>query len=98
MSKHIKIFYFLGALLFSAQASAYTANKILFEFLDNGQYRVTVGYTIPALKEYRESYVLFRKKKEAEDFYWKLVRGADFYPDDPKATRFVPNKNQPEPW
>ncbi|MFY7928905.1 MAG: hypothetical protein ACOVS5_08530 [Oligoflexus sp.] len=77
---------------------AYTANKVWFEFLDDGRYRVTVNYTIPALKEYREAYVIFRKKKEAEAFYWKLVRGADFYPEIPGQIRYIPPKTGPEPW
>ncbi len=84
--------------LWSASAEAYTANKVAFEFLQNGQYRVTVNYTVPELKEFRESYVIFSKKKEAEAFYWKLVRGADFYPDDPKLVRFIPPKTKPTPW
>lgn len=90
----------LGLILgfWSASAHAYTANKVAFEFLQNGQYRVTVNYTVPELKEFRESYVLFNRKKEAESFYWKLVRGADFYPDDPKLVRFIPPKTKPTPW
>lgn len=89
----------LGLLgLTSASAEAYTANKVAFEFLQNGGYRVTVHYTVPELKEFRESYVLFKQKKVAEAFYWKLVRGADFYPDDPKLIRFVPPKVKPTPW
>ena len=82
----------------SASAEAYTANKVMFEFLQGGGYRVTVQYTVPELKEFRESYVLFTKKKAAESFYWKLVRGADFYPDDPQLIRYVPPKTKPTPW
>ncbi|HYX39619.1 MAG TPA: hypothetical protein VE954_41505 [Oligoflexus sp.] len=82
----------------SASAEAYTANKVAFEFMQNGQYRITVNYTDAELKEFRESYVLFNKKKEAESFYWKLVRGADFYPEDPKLVRFIPPKTKPTPW
>lgn len=77
---------------------AYTANKVSFDFLDDGRYRVTVGYTIPALKEFRESYVIFTKKKEAEKFYWALIRGADFYPEDPKLIRFPEPKLKPRSW
>ena len=77
---------------------AFTANKVWFDFLDRGQYRVTVNYTIPALKEFRESAVIFGKKSEAEKFYWALVRGADFYPEDPKLVRYVAPKLQPLPW
>jgi hypothetical protein len=84
--------------LCSVSAEAYTANKVAFEFLQNGQYRVTVDYTVPELKEFRESYVIFNRKKEAQAFYWKLIRGADFYPDDPKLVRFIPPKTKPTPW
>lgn len=88
----------IGLALASASAQAYTANKVAFEFMQNGRYRVTVNYTVPELKEFRESYVLFKKKKEAEAFYWKLVRGADFYPENPQLVRFIPPKSQPTPW
>ncbi len=77
---------------------AYSANKVAFEFLDTGRYRVTVSYTVPALKEFRESYVIFKKKKDAEKFYWALIRGADFYPENPELLRFVEPKREPEPW
>jgi len=82
----------------SVSSEAYTANKVAFEFLQNGRYRVTVNYTVPELKEFRESYVIFKKKKEAESFYWKLIQGADFYPEDPQLVRFIPPKSQPTPW
>jgi hypothetical protein len=84
--------------LASPRASAYTANKVWFEFRPEGIYRVHVGYTVPELKEFRESYVEFRKKKDAEKFYWDLVRGADFYPPDPMARRFVNQPLVPDPW
>ncbi len=86
------------ALSLSSYAQAYTANKVLFEFMHSGGYRVTVGYTVPALKEYREAYVLFHKKKDAEAYYWKLIKGADFFPNDPQNIRYVPNKREPDPW
>ena len=98
MRKPLEVLFGLILGLYSAGVQAYTANKVGFEFLQNGRYRVTVNYTVPELKEFRESYVLFNKKKEAEGFYWKLVRGADFYPEDPKLVRFVPPKSQPTPW
>ena len=90
------ILSFMG--LSPLRVSAYTANKVSFEFLDNGLYRVNVFYTDPELKEFRQSYVLFRKKREAESFYWKLIKGADFYPENPELTRFVPVKMKAEPW
>ncbi|MCX6130274.1 MAG: hypothetical protein NTX25_14575 [Proteobacteria bacterium] len=88
----------LAFCLLATKSYAYTANKVDFEFMQTGHYRVTVNYTIPELKEFREAYVLFTKKKEAEQFYWKLVRGADFYPDNPLLVRFMPTKLQPTPW
>lgn len=80
------------------RAMAYTANKVWFEFRPEGGYRVHVGYTVPELKQYREAFVFFPKKKDAERLYWDLVRGADFYPPAPEARRFVNQPMQPEPW
>lgn len=85
-------------LSFAQNADAYQANKVWFEFLPTGIYRVYVNYTVPELKEARESYVEFRRKKEAERFYWDLVRGADFYPPDPKSRRFSTTPLKPDPW
>lgn len=79
-------------------AHAYTANKVWFEFRPDSIFRVYVNYTVPELKEFRESYVDFRKKKEAETFYFELIRGADFFPDQPRNNRFVAPKLAPEPW
>ena len=79
-------------------AQAYTANKVWFEFRPNGRYRVVVNYTVPALKEFRESYVDFTEKRAAEKFYWSLIRGADFYPANAGKTRFNNNPAEPDPW
>jgi hypothetical protein len=78
--------------------AAYSANKVWFEFRPTGIFRVYVNYTVPEFKEFREAYVEFRNKKEAEQFYWDLVRGADFYPPDPKGRRFESRPASPEPW
>lgn len=83
---------------FSEGALAYTANKVWFEFRPNGRYRVVVNYTIPALKEFRESYVEFTSKKEADGFYWAMVRGADFYPPAAEKFRYIQAPAQPSPW
>ena len=80
------------------EALSYTASKLSFEFLQNGRYRVTVNYTVPELKEFRESYVEFGLKNEAERFYWDLVRGADFFPSDPKNLRFTKQPSVADPW
>ena len=80
------------------RAQAYSANKVWFEFRPNGIFRVYVNYTVPELKEFREAYVEFRAKKEAERFYWDLVRGADFYPPDPAGRRFQSRPPVAEPW
>ncbi len=84
--------------LWSAPARAYTANKVWFEFRNNGRYRVYANYTVPALKEFREMYVDFTSKKKAEAFYWDLIRGADFYPPDPENRVFTSQPPQAEPW
>ncbi len=81
----------------SPPASAYTANKVWFEFHPN-KYRVVVNYTVPELKEFRQAYVEFVSKKKAEAFYWALVKGADFYPPDPKSQRYLANPSSPSPW
>lgn len=86
------------ALALSSRAAAFSANKVWFEFRPDGIYRIYVNYTVPELKEFRESYVEFRKKKDAERFYWDLVKGADFYPEDPKTRRFNVPSLKPEPW
>lgn len=87
-----------GMILCAAQAFGYRANKVWFEFRPSGLYRVHVNYTVPELKEFRESVVEFRSKEKAERFYFDLIRGADFYPPDPKARRFQGNPRKPRPW
>lgn len=79
-------------------AQAFTANKVWFEFRSSGIFRVYVNYTIPDLKEFREAYAEFRSKKEAERFYWDLIRGADFYLPIPGDRRFASEPLRPEPW
>jgi hypothetical protein len=78
--------------------SAYTANKVWFEFLANGRYRVNVSYTVPEIKELREAHVEFLKKSEAEALYWDLVKGADFFPPSATERRFSQQPLSPEPW
>ncbi len=90
--------FLMQVLSFSERAQAYSANKVWFEFRPNGRYRVVVNYTIPALKEFRESMVEFTSKKEAERFYWALVRGADFYPPAAEKFRFTEVPAKPDPW
>ena len=87
----------LSLFVLSSTAFSYSANKVWFEFLDTGRYRVYVNYTIPALKEFRSHYVDFIKKKDAEAYYWSIVKGADFFPSDPKSNRFRPTA-KPDPW
>lgn len=84
--------------LFTAKGFSYTANKVSFEFQDDGRYKVIVNYTVPEVQEFRESYVIFNKKRKAEAFYWALVRGADFYPSNPYVARFEKPKLRPDPW
>jgi hypothetical protein len=80
------------------KAEAFTANKVWFEARPNGIYRVHVNYTVPALREFREAYVEFKQRKEAEAFYWDAVRGADVFLDDPTQRRFVNQPLEPRPW
>ena len=77
---------------------AYTASKVAFEARPNGIFRVYVNYTVPALKEFRESFVEFRSRQDAEAFYYDLLNGADFYQQDPKRREFKEVPRQPTPW
>lgn len=79
-------------------AAAYTANKVWVSRLMNGTFRVSIEYTIPALKERRLAYTDFGSEKEAQEFYWDVVRGADFFIDRPKARRFENPPPRPQPW
>lgn len=79
-------------------AMAYTANKVWMEIRHNNKYRVYINYTIPALKEMREAYVDFDNKKEAEKFYFDLIKGADFFPSDYKNTKYINQTSAPDPW
>lgn len=85
-------------LLWPLPVRAFTANRLWYEFLPNGLYRVTVVYTIPELRELRQAYVEFQNKKEADAFYWDVLRGADFQLNDPKKRRFVSPPAGPRPW
>ncbi len=80
------------------RAAALTANQVAFEFRPNGIYRIYLYYTIPALKEFREAYIEFTSRKKAEKFYFDVLRGADFYLDDPDDLRFVNKPLSPQPW
>jgi hypothetical protein len=89
----------LSIILLCDQALALTANKVWMEFRPNGRYRVYVNYTVPEIKQYREAYVDFSKKKEAESFYFDLVRGADFYEPLAAQRRFdTQPKAKATPW
>ena len=88
----------LGLSLIPARAEAFTANKVWFEARPSGVYRVHVNYTVPELREFREAYVEFKKRSEAEAFYWDAVRGADVYLDNPAQRRFVNQTMEARPW
>lgn len=94
----MRIALFLIILLQPKCLLAYTANKVWFDFMQNGSYRVSVSYTIPALREFREAYAVFKKKKDAENFYWHLVRGGEFSVNGPSQLHFEPTKTNPDPW
>ena len=91
------VFFALCHTLLPAHLEAITANKVWFEF-HQSFYRVVFEYTTPELKEFRGGYADFKSKKEAEKFFWNLVRGADFQLGDPKMTRFPTQENKPKPW
>jgi hypothetical protein len=84
--------------LLSSAAQALRANKVWMEFRTNGRYRVFVNYTVPELRSFREVYVDFSKKQEAEKFYFDVLRGAEFSVPDAKARSFTQSPTEPEPW
>jgi hypothetical protein len=89
----------MGSLAFwSGPAHALTANQVAFEFRPNGLFRVYLYYTVPSLKEFREAYVEFASRKQAEEFYFKVVRGGDFYLEDPDRVDFINRPLEPSPW
>ncbi len=96
--------YFFRVLLWvtlfmvSEPALAYVASKVFFEARPNGIFRVYVTYTVPALKEVRESFVEFRVRKDAEAFYYDLLNGADFYQQGSARREFKQPVKQPTPW
>lgn len=76
----------------------YTANQVSFEFRQGGTYRVNLYYTVPALKEFREAYIEFKDRKQAETFYFNVVKGADFYVDSQGQVDFNNSQMSPSPW
>jgi len=93
-----QVWVLMASVVASGQAAAYSANKVWFEFRPGALYRVYVNYTVPELKEFREAYIEFHKKKEAERYYWDLLKGADFFPPDPQTRRFSKPQMTPDPW
>ncbi len=89
---------FVPLMILSAGLCGFTANKVWFEFRDSSVYRIYVNYTIPELLQYREVYVDFLKKSEAESFYFDLVRGADFHLPEPSTRTFAQPPAEPDPW
>lgn len=90
----------LACALGSKPLEAHSANKVWFEFRPDGRYRVYVNYTIPDLKQYREVYIDFVNRKQAEGFYWHLVRGGDFHLPKPSENgpHFHEVPKGPDPW
>jgi len=80
------------------KAFGYSANKIWREVMDDGRIRISVQYTVPALKEFRLAHAIFTKQKEADTFYWHLVQGGEFSVNGPAQLRFIPPKKQAAPW
>jgi hypothetical protein len=102
--KKYSLFYFplvvviLGALVLPARTYAYTANQVSFEFLSTGAYRVNLYYTVPALREFREASIEFGERKQAEKFYFDVIRGADFYINAQGDVEFNNGQLTPNPW
>jgi hypothetical protein len=88
----------LCLLFWGVELQGLTANKVWMVLTNYGRYRVFVNYTVPEIKEFRESYVEFAHKKEAEKFYFDLLRGADFYHPDASKRAFKNRDLKPEPW
>lgn len=78
-------------------AYAYTANRVWYEFHQNF-IRVYVEYTIPELKEFREAYIELTNKKKADQFYFYLLKGAEFYIGQDYQIKFKQNRKEPKPW
>lgn len=92
----VLLFVVGGACLFTpSQGLSHTANKVWYEFHPHF-YRIFVRYTIPALKEFREASIDVRDRKKAEQIFWGLVRGADFYIHSDQIV-FI-NHNKRTPW
>ena len=84
--------------LSATQSMGFTANQVGFEFRPNGLYRVYLYYTVPALKEFRQAEVEFTNRKKAEEFYFAVLRGAEFYLDKPGNIKFINKPLAPVPW
>ncbi|MBP9707575.1 MAG: hypothetical protein KBD78_08015 [Oligoflexales bacterium] len=57
-----------------------------------------MNYTVPELQEFREAFVEFYKREEAEAFYWDVVRGADVYLNNPEKREFKNQIPTSQPW
>jgi hypothetical protein len=88
----------IALLATSAMSYALTANKVWMEFRTNGRYRVFVNYTVPEQRQFREAYVDFSTKKEAESFFFDLVRGADFSIPNAADRVFTKAPLKADPW
>lgn len=88
----------LALAFMEGRAFAYSANKVWMEKLDGGMYRVSVQYTVPEIKEFREAHAIFEHRKDAQTLYWQLLRGADFSVGGPAQIHYKPPKKAPEEW
>lgn len=85
--------------LIKTQCHAITANKVFYEFWPaKGIFRVRFFYTIPELKEAREGKADFTSAKKANEFYYAILRGADFYLNSKGEYEFLNPRLAPEPW
>lgn len=77
---------------------AHTANKVWFEFLPKGGYRIIIQYTLPDIKELREAYIELSQKSLAEKIYSQLIRGGEFYINETGELEFKQQNLKPDPW
>lgn len=84
--------------LWVSELYAFSANKVWMELRSNGRFRITVNYTIPELKEFREAWVEFSRKADADAYYFDLIRGADFYVPKAAARSFSTQSGSLDPW
>ena len=91
------VIIFLALCFFEAPGFSYSANRIHLQKYEN-IYRLVINYTVPELKEYREAIIEFRSKKKANEYYYKLLSGAEFDFSSGDKLYFPKIQTKPQPW